>query len=84
MSMNICECRNQIEQLRKIMELTFDNHGSFTAPPVLEASQRLDDALVQYRLCPFFDSCNESGCRVSWKDVDQLQLGNQAKNKMAG
>jgi hypothetical protein len=79
--MNICECRDQIEQLRRIMELTFDTYGSFTAPPVLEASQCLDDALVHYRQCPSFD---ESGCRVRWQDVDQLQLGSKPVPRIAG
>lgn len=56
-----CQCRNQIEKLRTIMELTFDEYLSFTDPSVLLASQALDDALVQYRLCPHFEHCSNWG-----------------------
>ncbi len=82
--MNTCECRNRIEQLRRIMELTFDTYESFTSAAVLEASQALDDALVQYRVCPSYDTCNSNGCRVRWQDVDHLQLEGNAKERMAG
>ncbi|MDQ6422797.1 aspartyl-phosphate phosphatase Spo0E family protein [Paenibacillus sp. LHD-117] len=78
--MNLCECRNRIERLRRIMELTFDTYGSFTAPSVLEASQSLDDALVQYRQCPQLEACNSSG-KVSWQEVDQVQLCSLPKKK---
>lgn len=82
--MNLCECRNEIEKLRKIMELTFDIYGSFTAPAVLEASQSLDDALVQYRLCPAFETCNSNGCKVRWQEVDQVQLLSKTSARIAG
>lgn len=54
-----CQCRNQIEKLRIIMENTFEQFQSFVDPSVLLASQALDDALVQYRKCPYFDQCNQ-------------------------
>jgi hypothetical protein len=66
------------------MELTFDTYESFTSAAVLEASQALDDALVQYRVCPSYDTCNSNGCRVRWQDVDHLQLEGNAKERMAG
>jgi len=53
-----CACKDLIEELREIMELTYDEHKSFTNPHVLAASQELDDALVNYRKCPRFDYCN--------------------------
>ncbi|MHA6480539.1 Spo0E family sporulation regulatory protein-aspartic acid phosphatase [Paenibacillus sp. strain BS8-2] len=82
--MNTCECRNRIEQLRRIMELTFNNFESFTNAAVLEASQSLDDALVQYRSCPDYDFCNSNGCRVRWQDVDHLQMNTTIKKRIAG
>lgn len=82
--MNTCECRNRIEHLRRIMELTFDSHESFTNAAVLEASQALDDALVQYRVCPDYDTCNSNGCRVRWQDIDHLQLDGIVKKRIAG
>ncbi|RIX59276.1 aspartyl-phosphate phosphatase Spo0E family protein [Paenibacillus nanensis] len=57
----VCRCRNQIEKLRLIMELTYEKFLSFTDSSVLLASQALDDALAQYRKCPNFDVCNNWG-----------------------
>ncbi|OBR63265.1 hypothetical protein A7K91_25285 [Paenibacillus oryzae] len=59
--MTLCACREGIERLRSMMELAFEQHESFTDPSVLAASQKLDDALVQYRKCPHFDICNTYG-----------------------
>lgn len=59
--MTLCACREGIEGLRKDMELTFEKRQSFTDPSVLAASQKLDDALVQYRKCPNFELCNSHG-----------------------
>ncbi|GEM_PF-6842433 len=59
--MTLCACREGIERLRSMMELAFEQHESFTDPSVLAASQKLDDALVQYRKCPHLDICNTYG-----------------------
>ncbi len=58
--MEQCACKVRIEQLRSTMEYAYDNYKSFTDPNVLAASQDLDDALVKYRRCPFFEFCNSS------------------------
>jgi Spo0E like sporulation regulatory protein. len=63
--MSGCACRTQIEKLRQIMQLTYDEYQSFTDPTVLLASQALDNALVNYRSCPCFDICN------SWGNEDE-------------
>ncbi|RIX59382.1 aspartyl-phosphate phosphatase Spo0E family protein [Paenibacillus nanensis] len=67
-----CQCRNQIEKLRTIMELTYEEYLSFTDPTVLLASQALDDALVQYRQCPHFEYCNNWGRKEKKEESNTL------------
>ncbi|MNW15590.1 Spo0E like sporulation regulatory protein [compost metagenome] len=67
--MTLCACREGIERLRNMMELTFEKYESFTDPSVLAASQKLDDALVQYRKCPHFDICNTYGTSSCSKEA---------------
>ncbi|MFD0587999.1 aspartyl-phosphate phosphatase Spo0E family protein [Paenibacillus sp. GCM10027627] len=68
-----CRCRDQIDKLRTIMELTFDEFLSFSDPSVLLASQALDDALVQYRKCPHYEQCMTWG-RTPKKEDEQKQM----------
>lgn len=53
-----CNCRENIETLRASMELTYMQYQSFTHARVLEASQKLDDALVKFRKCPCYNYCH--------------------------
>lgn len=80
--MTLCACKEKIEQLRQIMESTFDKFGSFTNPSVLAASQTLDDALVQYRKCPFLDLCNCHGS--SSRNGDDVNSRGTRTKRIAG
>lgn len=72
--MSLCACRDRIEKLRTLMELTYDMFESFTHPNVLAASQTLDDALVNYRSCPYFEICNCWGRETTEKaDLQHLE-----------
>ena len=55
----MCKCRIVIEELRTDMEHAYTTFQSFTDPIVLDASRLLDDALTDYRNCPYFEKCDE-------------------------
>ena len=59
--MSPCACKDRIQKLRNIMELTYDMYESFTNENVLAASQMLDDALIHYRKCPHYETCHSGG-----------------------
>jgi hypothetical protein len=67
----ICTCRENIEKLRKEMTEAYDHVYSFIDASVLTASEALDDALVEYRKCPNFESCNTERWRQVKKDTSR-------------